>query len=317
MSNQAGERNKLPIHPATRMGIVSLSVSRLERSLAFYREILGLGLMQREGDTALLGVDQPLLLLTEAPEARPRQINAAGLYHVAFLVPGRADLACFLRHLLDAGYPLREASDHIISEALYLADPDGNGIEVYRDRPRGAWPWQNGRLHATNSSDPLDMESLLAELQGNNQAWSGMPPGTSIGHVHLQAVDLERAAVFYRDVLGFEETITGIAGAYFMAAGGYHHHLALNTWNSLGGSVGPQPLPGGIGLRFFTICLPDEEEVRRLAGRLEAADVAFRHISNPDALILRDREGNGLLLVAGLFSNQKEVISLAKLFIEP
>ncbi len=311
MSNQAGERNKLP--PTTRMGVVSLNVSRLERSLAFYREMLGLELMQRDDDTALLGVDQPLLLLTEQPAAKFRSPDASGLYHVAFLVPGRADLACFLRHLLDVGYALREASDHVVSEALYLSDLDGNGIEVYRDRPRGAWPWQNGRLYAANSSDPLDKENLLAELEGNGPRWRGMPAGTCIGHVHLQAADLDRAVAFYQDILGFEESITGIAGAYFMAAGGYHHHLALNTWHSLGG---PPPPSDAIGLRFFTICLPDKEGVKGVAGRLEAADVAFRHISDPDALVLRDREGNGLLLVAGQFSNQKEVMSLAKLSIK-
>lgn len=314
MSNRAEDRRKLPIHPDTRIGLVGLKVSHLERSLAFYQETLGLKLIQRDADTALMGVDQPLLMLTELREAKPRQMNATGLYHIAFLVPTRADLARFLRHLLDVAYPLDEASDHIVSEALYLADPDGNGIEVYRDRPRSAWPWQAGRLHATNSSDPLDTHGLLAELQGDDQTWHGLPPGTRVGHIHLQTADLDRSAVFYRDVLGFQETITGIAGGYFLAADGYHHHVALNTWFSLGG---PQPPPDAVGLSFFTLCLPDEEEVKYVAMRLEAADIPFRRISAWDAFILHDLEGNSLLLLAGPLTDNKEVMSLANISVEP
>jgi catechol 2,3-dioxygenase len=301
--------SNVSIAPTTQIGPISLTVADLERSIRFYEDVLGLSLIQQKSHTAMFGVDVPLLLLTEQSGARPRPARSTGLYHFAVLVPGRTDLACALRHLLDIGYPLKEALDHGVSEALYLADPDGNGIEIYRDRPRSAWPWHNGRLLATSSSDPLDMESLLSELDESDHAWNGLPPQSRVGHLHLQVADLAQTAAFYRDVLGFEEAITGVPGALFLAAGGYHHHLALNTWYSLGAS---RPTAETAGLRFFTICVPEMPEVERLANHLEVAGIPLRRTS--DSLILRDPEGNGILLTAGLPQSSEEVMSIAEAF---
>lgn len=301
--------NAPAVSPGTQIGPVSLTIADLERSIRFYEDVLGLKLIQHESYTAIFGVDIPLLLLTEQPGARPRPLQSTGLYHFAILVPGRADLARALRHVLDIGYPLQGALDHEVSEALYLADPDGNGIEIYRDRPRSAWPWQNGRLRATSSSDPLDTESLLSELDESDHAWNGLPPQTRIGHVHLQVADIAHAAAFYRDVLGFQEAITGVPGVLFLAAGGYHHHLALNTWYSL---RAPGPPRDTAGLRFFTICVPDRAELEGLAKHLEVAGMPW--IRQGDALMLRDPEGNGILLTAGLPQSNEEVMSIAEAF---
>ncbi|HZU67720.1 MAG TPA: VOC family protein [Ktedonobacteraceae bacterium] len=302
--------------PEIRFGLAALSVSHLERSIAFYRETLGFRLVQRDNDNALLGVDTAMLLLIQEKDAGPRPINALGLYHIAILVPGRADLAGSLRHLREVAYPLRDASDHIVSEALYLDDPDGNGIEIYRDRPRSTWPWQNGRLYGSNSSEPLDLENLLSELDENDYTWRGLPSRTCIGHIHLQVADLGHAATFYRKAFGLDETITGIAGACFLAAHGYHHHLGLNTWNSLGAS---RPRENVVGLRFFVICLRDAAAVERIAAQLEAAGIPWErwkhrgHGADLNALVLHDADGNTILVMADLPQSNEEVISLAKM----
>ncbi len=164
---QPGQQESVSAMPSgMEMGIVSLIVADLERSLSFYERILGCALLARSGSSAVLGSERPLLLLTEWQNAPQRPAGTTGLYHVAFLLPGRTDLACALRHLVASGYPPSSLQDHGISEALYLSDPDGNGIELYRDRPRGAWPWLQGQLLATEPSVQLRRESLLAELDG-------------------------------------------------------------------------------------------------------------------------------------------------------
>jgi catechol 2,3-dioxygenase len=301
-----------PAHaPAPWLGPVALSVSNLECSRAFYQETLGFTLLRYDHECALLGVDAPLILLIQQPGVQPRPRNTTGLSRVAILLPSRTDLARTLRHLLDGAYPLQTALDQDVSEALYLADPDGNGIEIYRDRPRSAWPWQHGRLQATNKGEPLAVENLLLELDGSDQAWHGLPPRTRIGHIHLQVADLARAVAFYRDALGFQESLTGIPGACFLAAGGYHHHLGLNT----GGSRQASPSPAGPArLHFFTICLPGEAEVARMAVRLKAAGILLARGSDLNLLILRDPDGNSLLVMAGRHQS-KEVMSFAKLVI--
>jgi catechol 2,3-dioxygenase len=302
-----------PAHaPAPWLGPVALSVSNLECSRAFYQETLGFTLLRYDHESALLGVDAPLILLIQQPGVQPRPRNTTGLSRVAILLPSRTDLACTLRHLRDGAYPLQRTLDHSVGEALYLADPDGNGIEIYRDRPRSAWPWQQGRLQATNKSEPLDVENLLLELDGSDQAWHGLPPRTRIGHLHFQVADLARAVAFYRDALGFQESLTGIPGACFLAAGGYHHHLGLNTE----GSRQASPTPAGPArLHFFTICLPGEAEVASMAVRLEAAGIPLARRSELHILILRDPDGNSLLVMARRHQSKEEVMSLAKLFI--
>ncbi len=204
----------------------------------------------------------PLLSLVGDGSAPPRDPRQTGLYHFAILVPTRRDLAVALVRLAQGGWQLDGASDHLVSEALYLSDPDGNGIEIYRDRPRAEWRrGPDGQL--SMATLPLDLDDLLGELQtapvdpvGDAQ----MPDGTRIGHVHLQVAELEQTEAFYAGVLGFDVMVRGYPGALFVAAGGYHHHVGLNTWHSRGGSTPPS---GGIGLRAYELKLGDCRGARR------------------------------------------------------
>jgi len=218
------------IHPDTTVGPVALTVADLARSEDFYTGVLGFRAIER-GDRALTlaaGGAVPLLRLVEQPGARPKPQRATGLYHFAILVPSRLDLARALRHLAEQRYPLTGASDHLVSEALYLDGPDGNGIEIYRDRPRDEWPHANGQLQM--AVDPLDVDGILGELARDDRPWDGLAPQTRIGHIHLHVADLRAAEAFYSGVLGFDVMLRYGAGALFISAGGYHHHIGLNTW---------------------------------------------------------------------------------------
>lgn len=229
---------------ATRLGAVRLQVADLTRSLEWYRRVLGLEPLNREprareprgrdmpepsGRVAHLGppgTGAPLVELREAPGAAPvPRRGRLGLYHYAILLPDRPALGRFLRHLSEIG-ERAGMSDHFVSEALYLTDPDGLGIEVYADRPRGAWRHEDRQL--TMTTIPLDVDALLRAAGG--ERWSGMPSGTVLGHVHLFVADLERAAAFYHAGLGLDKTVWSYPGALFLSAGGYHHHLGINTW---------------------------------------------------------------------------------------
>ncbi len=290
------------IHAATRLGPVSLTVSSLARALRFYQDTLGLRMLQRQDDGLSLGVDDgtPLITLEERQDARPKPPHTTGLYHFAILLPSRVDLARVLRRLADQAYPLQGASDHGVSEALYLADPDGNGIEIYADRPAEDWPWQDDRLRMFTAS--LDLQGLLSQGGGR---WNGLPPATRIGHVHLHVADLGGAQRFYCDVLGFDlmqhypdvRSANGGPSALFVSAGGYHHHIGLNTWAGRGA---PPPPPDAVGLRHFTVFLPDETELAHLAKRLQTADVPYQSLAHAgkasDALVVRDPSDNGILL---------------------
>jgi catechol 2,3-dioxygenase len=297
--------NDYTMHAAMEIGIVSLTVADLERSLRFYEGVLGCTTLAREGDSAVVGAEHPLLLLTERRNARPCPAHTTGLYHVALLLPGRVDLARALHHLLALSYPVREIEDHGVSEAIYLADPDGNGIELYRDRPRSAWPWQHGRLEATEPSVHLEPESLLAELDEASASWHGLPPYTRVGHVHLKAASLESSFSFYQGALGMAESITVMDGARFFAAGGYHHHIACNVWSSLDA---PTPPPDALGLRFFTLVLPEQEEVTRLVGRARSAGVPV--VAFGSSYLLRDPAGSRILLTAQSLRRAEEVLAL-------
>ena len=289
------------------MGPVVLAVANLERSLLFYQNVLGCALLVRGDGSAVVGSERPLLLMIEQRNAWPRPVHSTGLYHVAFLLPGRADLACALRHLIESGYRPDRMEDHGVSEALYLWDPDGNGIELYRDRPRSAWPWHNQKLDArTDPSIPLSEESLLAELAGSEDTWRGLPTFTRIGHVHLQVADLVQSTAFYQSVLGFEESITGIEGASFFSVGGYHHHIACNVWASAGATAPPA---GAIGLRFFTLLLHERERVTKMLAHYNATgSLAEAYGRN---YLLRDPAGNGVLLATEALQQSEEVMALA------
>ena len=294
------------IDPATAIGFLSLTVADLDRSVAFYTEAIGLALLQREGGTATLGVaGQPLLLLAERAGARPwprEGRSHTGLYHFAILVPTRADLGRWVRHWLTLGLPLGQG-DHRVSEALYLSDPDENGIEVYRDRPRDEWQWEDGQVRM--GTGPVDIAGLIAEAERAGVPWQGLPAGTRIGHMHLQIGDIAQGAAFYRDVLGFD-IVAAMPTALFVSAGGYHHHIGMNTWHSLGASPAPADM---VGLRFFTIALPDAGALGAVTARIEAAGIPLTR--GGEAVAVRDPWGNVLLLHVGTVSESDAAAALA------
>lgn len=236
--------------PFLRPGSVTLRVPDLAGSLAFYRDVLGLRAAGGEGagggGAVRLGPGEggpPLLLLEEAPSAPPAPVRSAGLFHLALRVPSRPALARALRGLGAAGVRLQGLSDHGVSEALYLADPHGNGVEIYADRPRDAWTWRGGELEMVTR--PLDVENLLEEAAkpSGREGEDGplLPAGTDLGHVHLRVTDLEEAEAFWAGVLGLPVTTRRYPGALFFGAGGYHHHVGVNVWSTGGGT----PLPEG------------------------------------------------------------------------
>jgi catechol 2,3-dioxygenase len=282
---------KEAIHPETSIGTVRLTVSDLDRSRGFYEQAIGLQSTERDDGTLAFGVagEHPLVELRGERSAPRLDRRATGLFHLAVLVPSRIDLGFALARLAEARWPLDGASDHLVSEALYLSDPDGNGIEIYRDRPREQWPRANGSL--AMDTLPLDLDSVLGELGGARELQPLVLPGTEIGHVHLQVSDIREAEDFYSGVLGFEVTVRGYPGALFVSAGGYHHHLGLNTWHSAGAAP---PAPGAVGLRSFEITLPNPQELERLLERVSAAGVELQQ--DGDGSLIRDPSGNALLL---------------------
>jgi catechol 2,3-dioxygenase len=279
----------------TKLGPTSLIVANLDRSVAFYRDTLGFRVLQRDGETAGLGAGedaQPVLELTALAGARPKPRRTTGLYHVAILTPSRAALARSLYHLMVSRYPLQGASDHIVSEALYLADPDGNGLEIYRDRPREAWRDASGQFQM--GTLPLDLDKLVSEGVADERPWTGIDAGTRVGHVHLQVADLNAALRFYVDGLGFETMINAPEmGAAFISAGGYHHHIGLNTWTSRGA---PPPPADAAGLRVFAIVVPGDKTLSEVAARLTALAIPIEKTES--SIEARDPSGNLARLVA-------------------
>lgn len=277
------------IAPRTRMGPVHLTVSDLGRSLIYYRDTIGLTIRDRIRGRASLGRgDRELLVLVEQSGARPYP-GSTGLYHIALLVPRRADLARWLAHAARDRVAMTGMSDHFVSEALYLSDPDEHGIEIYWDRPRSAW---EGAVAATLTTAPLDVPGLLAELPDpSREPFEGLPAETVVGHVHLRVASIPETVTFYRDVLGFALMAQLGSQAAFLSAGGYHHHIGANTWESAGGQPAPE---GAAALRHATIVLPHAEALRHVVGRLDAAGVAQGQ--GEGGLVVRDPSGNALAL---------------------
>jgi catechol 2,3-dioxygenase len=268
------------LSPTVALGPVRLTVADLDAVAAFYERAIGLRRIGDADDGAVrLGAAAnpgapPLVELVADAGAPPRARRSSGLFHLALLVPDRRALAEALRRVVVVGGALTGASDHLVSEALYLSDPEGNGIELYHDRPRAEWRREaNGEL--AMATLPLDLDDLVGELDGGegDDEDTGMPDGTTLGHVHLQVGDLAAAEAYYADALGFDVMVRGYPGALFVAAGGYHHHLGLNTWASAGG---PPADPAARGLRDFAIRLPDANERDRAAGRVADAGYAVR-----------------------------------------
>jgi len=276
------------IDPGTTIGAVHLTISDLRRSVRFYETHLGFSVHRRDDRTAWLGAGGADLLVLTQCESAPRVRGTTGLYHFAILVPSRADLARSLRRLVATDTIMQGAADHGVSEALYLADEDGNGIEIYRDRPRDQWPIVGGHLRM--GADPFDLDALLTEA-GRADSAAGLPAGTSIGHVHLHVSRLEDAHAFYVDLLGFELMQRYGPSALFVAAGGYHHHIGLNTWAGVGA---PPPPPGAIGLQHFVVVLPDDAARDSVVGRLAKAGIVPEPVEG--GVLVHDPAKNAILL---------------------
>jgi catechol 2,3-dioxygenase len=268
----------MAISPSTEVGPVHLTVADLQRSLRYYREAVGLEVLEENGGVALGAGGRELLVLVEEPGARPAY-GHTGLYHFALLLPDRVDLARWLAHARRDDVPLVGLSDHFVSEAIYLSDPDGHGIEIYWDRPREVW---EGQVFERMTTLPLDVAGLLGEVPVPDEPFRGLPAGTSMGHVHLKVASIPETIAFYRDVLGFELMARLGEQAAFLAAGGYHHHIGANTWESAGASPPP---PGTAALRHVTIVLPDGAERDRVLARL-----------GEEGPLVNDPSGNALLL---------------------
>lgn len=295
------------IDPATQMGVVALTVSDLDRSLAYYSEGIGFAVLEREGARATLGAGGvPLLLLTETPGARrfPHdRPSYTGLYHFAILVPTRADLGRWLRHWLETGHELPGQGDHLVSEALYLVDPDGHGIEIYRDRPRSEWTYSGGFVRM--ATDPVDLRGVLEEAAREGKPWEGLAPGTRLGHMHLQVGDIPQAEAFYSGVLGFD-VMAAMPSALFISAGGYHHHIGMNIWHSRNAAPTPADMAR---LSYYTIDFATEEARAATLARLAAAGVAYEE--TPAGALVRDPWENLLVLRVGAVANASEAASLA------
>jgi catechol 2,3-dioxygenase len=282
------------IDPGTSIGAVRLAVADLDDVADFYRGAIGLRPLEpKQSKIVRLGTGEdaaPLVELVGDPSAPPRPRHTTGLYHLAILVPTRADLARALQRVADGGWRLTGAADHLVSEALYLSDPEGNGIEIYRDRPREQWRYRDGAIQM--STEPLDLDGVLGELS-REDAGAGMPAGTRLGHVHLNVADLTAAETFYSGALGFDVTVRGYPGALFVSAGGYHHHIGLNTWT---GEGAPPPPPLSRGLRWFEIRLPGEAQLAAEEDRLRTAGFEPERVDG--GVSVNDPSGNGVLLTA-------------------
>lgn len=277
----------------TRLGPVRLQIADLARSIAYYQDLLGFHVLERGPGRALLaahGDDTALIELRERPGARtvPRR-GLLGLYHYAILLPDREALGRLVAHLAETG-TYAGMSDHRVSEAIYLTDPDGLGIEVYADRPRSSWSYEARQL--TMATNPLNVESLLEAAGGKK--WSGIPAGTVIGHVHLYVGDIAKAEAFYHQGLGLDKIVWSYPGALFLSAGGYHHHLGTNTW-----AAGATPATDDDArLLEWTVRVPTTADAEAAARNIESAGNTVK--SDDEGWVATDPWGTKLRLVAGV-----------------
>ncbi len=293
--------NEVSIHPDTKVGRVSLTVANLDNQIAFYQQALGFVQHWREGRSAGLGTgERELLKLIEQPNVK-RYRRTTGLYHFAVLFPDRRELARAMARLFAMRYP-NSPTDHIMTKTTYLDDPEGNGMELYTESPEdGTWTMLNGQYitrradgSLSDGREPLDVEALFSHLSDDDRLDVSIPKETRMGHVHLHVRNLHEAVDFYHNVIGFD--VKGLVDAMrmaFVSAGGYHHHLGLNTWQ---GEGAPPPPPDAVGLRYFTIELPDQSELERVMARVDAAGIAANQTA--DGILLYDPSQNGVLLTA-------------------
>ncbi len=273
---------------ATRVAQVELRTANLERALAFYEGVLGFKTVGKaDASVSLSAGGQPpaILVLREDRAALPRPARATGLYHFAVRYPTRRDLARALQRLARNRYRIQGASDHIVSEAIYLADSDHNGVELYADRPRNEWAWHNGQVQM--ATEALDLENLLATL-GDERDLLDPPSQTDLGHIHLHVTDLAQAERFYHDFLGLAVTQRSYPGALFFAADSYHHHVAVNTW--AGKTTAPE---NSVGLVSYRLEVPSKEMLSALENRAASAGYETRSGSDAGVRLLKARDPNG------------------------
>ncbi len=290
----------------TRIGQVHLRTSELERALGFYCGMLGLRVAnrtQRKATLSATGSGPALLVLSETPDAEPRPQQVTGLYHLAIRFPTRHDLAHALQRLIRAGYPIEGSSDHRVSEAIYLSDPEDNGVELYADRPRAQWRWRDGQVART--TEPLNLDNLLDSTKGGPMP-AHVPPHTELGHIHLHVADLAAAERFYHEYLGLAVTQRSYPGALFFSAGGYHHHLAVNTW---AGDL-PAP-PNSVGLVSYRLEVSEPEILYCLRNRAPlAGNKTTTEFGENGSEILRIRDPNGHWLEVSHVATQRQRANL-------
>jgi len=292
-------KTEFSIHPKTMMGAISLAVANLENQLEFYQKVMGLKLHWREGNKAGLGAGgSDLLLLTEELNLK-RYRGVTGLYHVAYVFPNRRELAIAMARLFAIKYP-NSPTDHIMTKTTYLDDLEGNGIELYCESPEdGTWTFKDGKFESyrkdgswSDGREPLDVDALFKHLKEDDRLDVPVPPEMRIGHVHLHVRDVDEAVNFYHRIIGFD--IMGVSKAFqmgFVSAGGYHHHLGLNTWQGRGA---PPPPPNAVGLRYYTIDLPNQQAYDEVVARIDAAGIPSNQAEA--GLLLQDPSQNGVIL---------------------
>jgi len=291
--------SEFTLHPATIPGAVALTVANLERMLDFYQNVLGMRLHWHDGNVAALGAGSADLLFLHENSVARRYRGGTGLYHFAVLLPNRRELARTIARLLNVRYP-NYPTDHIMTKTTYLDDPEGNGIELYCESPEdGEFVIKDGRFYArradgtwSDGREPLDLDALFAHLQPGDDLSAPMPPETRIGHVHLHVADLDEAMRFYHDILGFDNK--GLMRTFRMgmvSAGGYHHHIGFNTWQ---GEGAPPPPADAVGLRWFSILLPDRAALAKVLARVEAA--SLKPEAHDQGWLIRDPSRNTVVL---------------------
>jgi catechol 2,3-dioxygenase len=291
MARESDKLRGMSIDSRAHIGSVALKVSDLQRSEVFYRDVLGLKILRRNASSLDAGTedDRVLLQLHEQPGAKPRPRRSTGLYHFAILTPSREALGRSFKHLMKSGYPLTGAADHLVSEALYLDDPDKNGIEIYRDRPKEEWQFDGESVRMAN--DEVDLDSLFRDA--GHVPFCGLDSGTTMGHVHLHVRDLDEAEKFYCGILGFEVMLRWKPSAIFVSAGSYHHHIALNLWAGVGA---PPPPDDAAGLMHYEIVFPIDSAIEVVIRCLENAGVALQE--SETGILVKDPSSNGILLKA-------------------
>ena len=287
--NYIESRDDMSFHklPTKHVNELSLNVSDLERSLSFYEHVLGFSILNKKANQATMTVDGETPILNLIQPENVRQLNArkTGLYHAAYLLPSRSDLADFLLFAIENRIPLQGASDHGVSEAIYLADPDGNGIEIYSDRQEEEWEWQNNRVHMI--TEALQADHLVQDK--SDDGWLGAPKETVIGHVHLQVHNLEQIQKFYVNYFDFNVVLNYGAHALFISDNNYHHHIGLNVWNSMNGA---KKEADEVGLNWYSIKMTEDDRQvvkdKLIKANIQVEEQAGRYIvEDPAGITIR------------------------------